>query len=213
MAEAQRTIVKSPPEIWALISDAQALTRHLGAFGEIRITRAEPESTVAWEGTRARGTVELKPAGWGTKVTLTAEEVAAAPDPAPAAATPEPEPEPEPTPEPVAVVEPEPEPEPETEPEPILEAPRRGLWARLLRRRAPEPEEAREETPALAAELAAAVPEPALQQPPAQAAPEPEVVGEPVVEPEPAAPAIEVAVLEEMLASLGAAHHRPFSRG
>ena len=36
---------------------------------------AEPETTVAWEGDRARGTVDLAPAGWGTKVTVTAEEV------------------------------------------------------------------------------------------------------------------------------------------
>jgi hypothetical protein len=63
MAEAHRTLVKSPPELWAEVSDPQALTRHLGAFGEIRITRAEPETTVAWEGDRARGTVDLAPAG------------------------------------------------------------------------------------------------------------------------------------------------------
>src|SRR4051812_28886842 len=75
MAEtrAQRTLVKSPPELWAEISDLEALARHLGEFGEIRITRLEPETTVAWEGDRARGTVELEASGWGTKVTLTAE--------------------------------------------------------------------------------------------------------------------------------------------
>ncbi len=70
---AQRTLVKSPPELWAEISDQDALARHLGEFGEIRITRMEPETTVAWEGERARGTVELEASGWGTKVTLTAE--------------------------------------------------------------------------------------------------------------------------------------------
>src|SRR3954466_3497434 len=69
---AQRTLVKSPPELWAEVSDVEALARHLGAFGEIRITRLEPETTVAWEGDRARGTVELEPSGWGTRVTLTA---------------------------------------------------------------------------------------------------------------------------------------------
>lgn len=76
---AQRTLVKSPPELWAEISDASALTRHLGEFGEIRITRSDPETTVAWEGDRVRGTVELEASGWGTKVTLAAE--VAAPDP------------------------------------------------------------------------------------------------------------------------------------
>jgi hypothetical protein len=63
---AQRTLVKSPPELWAELSDLEALARHLGEFGEIRITRLEPETTVAWEGDRAHGTVELEPAGWGT---------------------------------------------------------------------------------------------------------------------------------------------------
>jgi hypothetical protein len=77
---AQRTLVKSPPELWAEISDGAALAGHLEAFGDIRITRLEPETTVAWEGDRARGTVELEPAGWGTKVTLTAQ-LAPAPGP------------------------------------------------------------------------------------------------------------------------------------
>src|SRR4051812_19361364 len=70
---AQRTLVKSPPELWAEVSDLEALARHLGEFGEIRITRLEPETTVAWEGDRARGTGELEPGGGGTKVTITAE--------------------------------------------------------------------------------------------------------------------------------------------
>ncbi len=72
---AQRTLVKSPPELWAEVSDPGALARHLGAFGEIRITRSDPETTVAWEGDRVRGTVELEASGWGTKVTLTAQDV------------------------------------------------------------------------------------------------------------------------------------------
>ena len=83
MAEAQRTLVKSPPELWAEVSDPAALARHLGAFGEIRITRTEPETTVAWEGERASGTVELAPAGWGTKVTVTADAPPPPPPPAP----------------------------------------------------------------------------------------------------------------------------------
>ncbi|HEX4932276.1 MAG TPA: hypothetical protein VFV33_03800, partial [Gemmatimonadaceae bacterium] len=69
----QRRLVKSPPELWAEVSDLEALSRHLDLFGEIRISRLDPESTVAWEGDRASGTVVLDPAGWGTRVTLTAE--------------------------------------------------------------------------------------------------------------------------------------------
>src|SRR4051794_32497100 len=75
---AQRTLVKSPPELWAEISDVSTLARHLGEFGEIRITRLDAETTVVWEGDRARGTVELEPSGWGTKVTITAEAIAVA---------------------------------------------------------------------------------------------------------------------------------------
>jgi hypothetical protein len=76
--QASRTLVKSPPELWAECSDAAALARHLGRFGEIRITRLEPETAVAWEGERARGTVRIEPSGWGTKVVLTAVAVAEA---------------------------------------------------------------------------------------------------------------------------------------
>src|SRR4051794_40368744 len=125
---AQRTLVKSPPELWAEVSDVSALAGHLGAFGEIRITRLEPETTVAWEGDRARGTVELEPSGWGTKVTLTALIEHERED----------EPEPVVAPEPVAQVEPEVAPEPAPEPEP---ARRRGLLARLFARRREPPAE------------------------------------------------------------------------
>ena len=43
---AQRTLVKSPPELWAEVSDVEALARHLGEFGEIRITRLKPKTTI-----------------------------------------------------------------------------------------------------------------------------------------------------------------------
>src|SRR4051794_39025988 len=123
MHSAQRTLVKSPPELWSEVSDPAALARHLGEFGEIRITRMEPEATVAWEGDRVRGTVSLEPSGWGTKVTLSAE----ADEPEPVAVEPDPEPEPA----------------PEPEPEPVVaEAPpeRRGFFRRLFGRRRPLPE-------------------------------------------------------------------------
>jgi hypothetical protein len=70
---AKRTLVKSPPELWSELSEVERLARHLGAFGEIRITKLEPEHTVAWEGEGASGTVSIEPSGWGTKVTLTAQ--------------------------------------------------------------------------------------------------------------------------------------------
>jgi hypothetical protein len=192
---AQRRLVKSPPELWAEVSSEDALGRHLAPFGEIRITRVEPETTVAWEGERASGTVELEPAGWGTKVTLTATATAAQP-------APEPEPEPTPDPAPVAAAaDPPPPAEPVTAPAP--EEPRRGFFARLFRRRPPE-----------------AVHDVVPQAPPAP------VLGPPAPDPEPTPPepdpaptlptpssAQTVAILTDVLDDLGAAHHRPFSRG
>ena len=149
--QAKRTLVKSPPEIWAEVSDAGALARHLGEFGEIRITRTQPESLVEWEGEKASGCVRLEPSGWGTKVTLTAEALAP------------------------------PEPEPAPDPEPAPEPPRSSWWSRFRRRREPEPEP----------------------------------VHEPVVTPPPA-PGLDgeraQAALTGVLDTLGAAHHRPFSR-
>ena len=69
-SEVQRTLVKSPPELWTELSDPASLARHLGALGEIRITRAEPEKQVDWEADGASGSILIKPSGWGTKVTL-----------------------------------------------------------------------------------------------------------------------------------------------
>src|SRR4051795_7678227 len=115
---AKRTLVKSPPELWEELSEVEGLAKHLGAFGEIKITKLEPEHTVAWEGEHASGTVSIEPSGWGTKVTLHAElpeeqdddpekrddapaaEAPADPPADTAATDPEPAPdEPEPTPE------------------------------------------------------------------------------------------------------------------
>jgi hypothetical protein len=73
--QVQRTLVKSPPELWAELSDPAALARHLGELGEIRITRLEPERKVEWTAARASGTVRIDPSGWGTRVTLTASQV------------------------------------------------------------------------------------------------------------------------------------------
>jgi hypothetical protein len=198
-SQASRRLVKSPPELWAEVSDAASLAKHLGEVGEIRITRLEPETTVAWEGERASGTVELAPAGWGTSVTLTAEAVG---EVAVEAATPEPEPALEPVaaeaePEPVAAA-PVPTPAPAGEPVaegPAPAAPRRSWFSRLFRRE-----------PAAPHEPVGAEPEPEALEPIA-------VEPEPEPEPQPAEPDPLEVVLTGALDSLGAAHHRPFSRG
>ncbi|HYB25203.1 MAG TPA: hypothetical protein VEF89_01175 [Solirubrobacteraceae bacterium] len=203
--EASRTLVKSPPELWAECSDAAALARHLGGFGEIRITRLDPETAVAWEGEHVRGTVRIEPAGWGTKVILTAEQaVAEAPPTEPAGPT-----EGAGTDEVVGVTEVVVDP-PEA-PEPLTEAPvpRPRRFARLRAFfRGGEPVELRAEPFAGAIE-----PEPP-PTPELDTEPAPEPAPEPSA-PEPAppvvAPSAETA-LAAALDSLGQAHHRPYSR-
>src|SRR5665213_2910119 len=72
-SEVKRTLVKSPPELWAELSDPAALARHLGDLGDVgdmRITRVHAEERVDWEADGIRGTVLMKASGWGTKVTL-----------------------------------------------------------------------------------------------------------------------------------------------
>ena len=79
---AQRTLVKSVPELWAELSESALLDRMLHVpFGEIRITRLTPESGIDWESELAAGSVELHPSGFGTRVRLTAQF--APPPPAP----------------------------------------------------------------------------------------------------------------------------------
>jgi hypothetical protein len=84
-SKASRTLLKSPPELWSEVSSATSLQRHMDQFGEIRITKLEPETAVAWEGEHARGTITLEASGWGTRVSLTAEAVSTggADEPAP----------------------------------------------------------------------------------------------------------------------------------
>ena len=185
--QAKRRLVKSPPELWNELSDAEALARHLGEFGEIRITRVEPETMIVWEGERASGTVELDSAGWGTQVTLT---VAVA----------EPEPEPEPKPEP----EPEPEPEPPVIAPISVAAQRRGFLARFFSK-----DDRVDSVIDQARETVAEEPEPAPEPEP-QREPEPQPAPEP--EPEQRETSNEEQILENVLDQLGQAHHRPFSR-
>jgi hypothetical protein len=227
---AKRTLVKSPPELWEELSAIEGLTKHLGAFGEIKITKLEPEHTVAWEGEHASGTVSIEPSGWGTRVTLHAElPEAAEPEPAePETAAPQ-------------AVEPEAakiEVEPAPQAEPVVEEPparRRGFLAWLFRTRTaeqlslaveseaePEPIPAEpvtadtEPTPADSVPASAAAgPAPEaieVSSEPLEAEPEPEPVRDEsedlTIDPDRAR-----LVLDEALDALGAAHHRPFSRG
>lgn len=207
--QASRTLLKSPPELWAECSDPQSLARHLDEFfGEIRITRLEPEKAVAWEGERVSGTVRLEPSGWGTKVTLTANE------PAPERLGEEPAPEPpaeEPAPEPIATA-------PEQRADPVSIASdqpppsgppkpsRMGFMGRirylLSTPTAPASQLSLEPVVAAVADAVPPAPEPD------PAVPEPSTWQASVG----TTPKSEAA-LSAALDSLGKAHHRPFSRG
>ena len=221
---ASRTLVKSPPELWAECSDAASLARHLDQFGEIRITRLEPETAVAWEGERARGTVRIEPSGWGTKVILTVVPVADEGEVVEPADVADPVAEVAEVTEPETVAEPiheapgDPEPDPEVAVD-ALPAPRRRFrWFSF--RRAPRPEALE---PDVDEPVEFAEPEPPPEpetvfepEPDAEPAPvaEPEPVAEPVPETTAAEPATEATddALAAALDSLGQAHHRPYSR-
>jgi hypothetical protein len=221
-SEVQRTLVKSPPELWAELSDPDSLARHLGELGEIRITHIEPEKTVEWEAADITGKVLLKASGWGTKVTLTvARELAAVEPPA------ETELEPAVQAESAHAVEPtvgegkepaaessgglaaEAEPMVGEEPEPER---RRGFFARIFRRRQ---EQVVSEPQALEPELAVESEAARAEEDPPQDEP-PDIAAELQAAEEAAAEQVATeevtAVLTAALDRLGAAHHRPFSR-
>ncbi len=164
--EAQRTLVKSPPELWAEFSDPASLARHLGEFGEIRIVRVEPEKSVEWEAPEATGAIQLEAlrlghpghahrrpggprAGSGAGGCPRAR--------ARTASDPEPAPKQEASSAPDPLAEEGPEPRPATR--------RSRLFARLFRRRrAPAPE--LEQPSAVEVEPAQPEPEPEAQEPP-----------------------------------------------
>jgi len=228
---AQRRLVRSPPELWAEVSSEDALGRRLAQFGEIRITRVEPETAVAWEGERASGTVELAPTGWGTRVTLTA-----VPTGRPTAAAPTPEAIPAPESAAIAAEQqPEPRrgavpPPPRSAEGPVAAPPARklGFFARLFRRRRNAPKPAAAQAPrATSAVVETLVEAPAPTPPPAAPEPSPPALGpeppppdrgpaptlpKPAVAPADLDTKRTVAILTEVLDDLGSDHHRPLWR-
>jgi hypothetical protein len=66
--EVSKTLVKSPPELWAELEGE----RLRDALGDAVVTRSDPERELAWEADGATGIARLEPSSWGTKVTLTA---------------------------------------------------------------------------------------------------------------------------------------------
>ena len=67
--EVSRTLVKSPPELWAELRG----DRLADAVGAVSVRPTEHERELVWEADGAHGTARLEPSSWGTRVTLTAE--------------------------------------------------------------------------------------------------------------------------------------------
>lgn len=67
--EVSRTLVKSPPELWEELQ-GDRLSEVAGAAA---VEPTEQERSLRWSAGAVRGTAHLEPAGWGTKVTLTAQ--------------------------------------------------------------------------------------------------------------------------------------------
>jgi hypothetical protein len=67
--EITRTLVKSPPELWAEL-EQEGLARALEGAA---VRPTEPERELRFSADGASGTVRLEPSSWGTKVVVSAE--------------------------------------------------------------------------------------------------------------------------------------------
>jgi hypothetical protein len=72
--ELERTLVKSPPEVWEELASEPGLSRWLG---EVVVNAADPPSRLEWGSDIAQGAIELEASGWGTKVRAMADPSAA----------------------------------------------------------------------------------------------------------------------------------------
>jgi hypothetical protein len=63
--ELERTLVKSPPELWDEIASQEALARWLPGA---RVGAVDPPSRIEWNADGVRGVIELEASGWGTRI-------------------------------------------------------------------------------------------------------------------------------------------------
>jgi hypothetical protein len=61
----ERTLIKSPLELWDELGSEQALARWLG---QVRVSAEDPPHRLEWDSDVARGVIELETSGWGTKI-------------------------------------------------------------------------------------------------------------------------------------------------
>ena len=78
VATIERTLVKSPPELWELVDDRELLGRWCAElFGSreesVRVVERRPGEQLVWEsdGHGARVELHLAEKGWGTNVSVT----------------------------------------------------------------------------------------------------------------------------------------------
>jgi uncharacterized protein YndB with AHSA1/START domain len=78
MSDLERTLVKSPPELWELVDQPERMegwmSTLLGRAAEIEITEREPETKLGWRSAIAEEAAEievvLSEKGWGTNVEI-----------------------------------------------------------------------------------------------------------------------------------------------
>ena len=63
--ELERTLVKSPPELWDEIASEEALGRWLA---DVRVSVLDPPSRIEWSSEGIRGVIELEASGCGTRI-------------------------------------------------------------------------------------------------------------------------------------------------
>jgi hypothetical protein len=68
--QVERTLVKSPPELWAELASEPGISRWLG---DIEVAGADAPRRLEWTGSGTCGVIELEASGWGTKIRAVAE--------------------------------------------------------------------------------------------------------------------------------------------
>jgi uncharacterized protein YndB with AHSA1/START domain len=71
--ELERTLVKSPPEVWEELASDPGLSRWLD---DVQVRHADAPNRIEWAARGAKGMIELEPSGWGTKVRAQAHTAA-----------------------------------------------------------------------------------------------------------------------------------------
>lgn len=78
MATAERTLVKSLPELWELVDQPERMqgliSALVGRAAEVKVTAREPEVRLAWEADavaeQASIEIQMEEKGWGTHVVI-----------------------------------------------------------------------------------------------------------------------------------------------